>query len=83
VLRGELARSALSDFERQHGMPGFSPTQGHVPSAVPFLGHAREAMLRGDLKTAMFIGKGSLFLGKMTNLSDGMSFILEQQGQQR
>jgi betaine reductase len=40
-------------------------------------------MLRGDLKTAMVIGKGSLFLGKVTNLSDGMSFILEQQGQQR
>lgn len=81
VLRGEWSRSALNDFERRHGLPGFSPTQGHVPSAVPFLGHARDAMLRGDLKTAMFIGKGSLFLGKMTNLSDGMSFILEQQGQ--
>jgi hypothetical protein len=77
VLRGEWPRSALNDFERQHGLPGFSPTQGHVPSAVPFLGHARDAMLRGDLKTAMFVGKGSLFLGKMTNLSDGMSFILE------
>jgi glycine/sarcosine/betaine reductase complex component C subunit beta len=80
VLRGEWSRSALNDFERQHGLPGFSPTQGHVPSAVPFLAHARDAMLRGDLKTAMFVGKGSLFLGKMTNLSDGMSFILEHQG---
>jgi hypothetical protein len=23
------------------------------------------------------VGKGSLFLGKMSNLSDGMSFVLE------
>jgi betaine reductase len=79
VLRGEWSRAAINDFEKKHGLPGFSPTQGHVPSAVPFLGHARDSMLRGELKTAMFIGKGSLFLGKMTNLSDGMSFILEAQ----
>jgi glycine/sarcosine/betaine reductase complex component C subunit beta len=79
VLRGEWPRAELNNFERQHGLPGFAPTQGHVPSAVPFLGHARDAMLQGSLKTAMFVGKGSLFLGKMTNLSDGMSFILEAQ----
>jgi betaine reductase len=77
VLRGEWSRALVNDFERTHGLPGFSPTQGHVPSAVPYLGHARDSMLRGELKNAMFIGKGSLFLGKMTNLSDGMSFILE------
>ncbi|CAN5691635.1 glycine/sarcosine/betaine reductase complex component C subunit beta [soil metagenome] len=77
VLRGEWSRAMVNDFEKIHGLPGFSPTQGHVPSAVPYLGHARDSMLRGELKSAMFIGKGSLFLGKMTNLSDGMSFILE------
>ncbi|HWP41941.1 MAG TPA: glycine/sarcosine/betaine reductase complex component C subunit beta, partial [Blastocatellia bacterium] len=77
VLRQEWPREAISEFEKKHGLPGFSPTQGHVPSAVPYLGHARQAMLRGELTSAMFIGKGSLFLGKMTNLSDGMSFILE------
>lgn len=77
VLRGEWSRAHVNDFERTHGLPGFSPTQGHVPSAVPYLGHARDGMLRGELGNAMFIGKGSLFLGKMTNLSDGMSFILE------
>jgi betaine reductase len=79
VLRHEWKREGIGDFERIHGLPGFSPTQGHVASAVPYLGHAREAMLRGELQTAMFIGKGSLFLGKMTNLADGMSFILEAQ----
>lgn len=77
AIRGQWLREEIKDFERRHGLPGFSPTQGHVPSAVPYLGHARECMLRGELKTAMFIGKGSLFLGKMTNLSDGMSFVLE------
>jgi len=77
VVRREWTREALDQFERQHGLPGFAPTQGHVASAVPYLGHAREAMLKGALQTAMFIGKGSLFLGKMTNLADGMSFILE------
>ncbi len=79
VLRQEWPREKIADFERLHGLPGFSPTQGHVPSAVPYLGHARDAMLGGDLKRAMFVGKGSLFLGRMTNLSDGMSFILERQ----
>jgi betaine reductase len=77
VIRKEWPRAALDDFEKAHGLPGFSPTQGHVASAVPYLGHARDAMLRGEMQSAMFIGKGSLFLGKMTNLADGMSFIVE------
>ena len=63
-MRKEWQREKIADFERIHGMPGFSPTQGHVPSAVPYLGHARDAMLRGEMQRAMFIGKGSLFLGK-------------------
>ncbi len=79
VMRKQWPREKIGDFEELHGMPGFSPTQGHVPSAVPYLGHARDAMLRGELHRAMFVGKGSLFLGKMTNLSDGMSFVLERQ----
>jgi len=79
VMRGEWTRDKIADFEQVHGLPGFSPTQGHVPSAVPYLGHARDAMLRGEIERAMFVGKGSLFLGKMTNLSDGMSFVLQRQ----
>ena len=30
VKRGELERAKLDDFERERGLPGFSPTQGHV-----------------------------------------------------
>jgi glycine/sarcosine/betaine reductase complex component C subunit beta len=77
VLRHEWPRESISEFEKIHGLPGFSPTQGHVPSAIPYLGHARDAMCQGRLQSTMFVGKGSLFLGKMTKLSDGMSFILE------
>jgi betaine reductase len=77
-MQGQLKREDIDAFEKKYGMPGFSPTQGHIPSAVPYLGHAREAILKGELENAMFIGKGSLFLAKMTNLSDGMSFIIEK-----
>jgi len=31
-------------------------------------------------KDAMFVAKGSLFLGKMTNLADGMSVLVESAG---
>jgi len=78
VLRGEIARDQIELFVRKHGMPGFSPTQGHIPSAVPFLGHAIEAMKENRINTAMFVAKGSLFLGRMSQLSDGLSFLLEK-----
>jgi len=80
VMHKLLTPDDLDQFEKTHGMPGFSPTQGHIPSALPFLGHARDMMLEGDINNAMFLGKGSLFLAKMTTLSDGMSFILEKNG---
>jgi betaine reductase len=59
-------------------MPGFSPTQGHIAAAIPFMIHAREMLMNGEINSAMFVAKGSLFLGKMTKLSDGMSYILER-----
>ncbi len=77
VQRGEIPRAEFDDFIEQHGLPGFSPTQGHIASAVPFLGHARELWRQGKLERAMFVAKGSLFLGRMTTLSDGMSFLLD------
>jgi len=59
-------------------MPGFAPTQGHIPSGVPFLGHCRDMMQKGLMQRAMIVGKGSLFLGRMTNLFDGVSIIVER-----
>lgn len=78
VMAKEIEASALEQFVEDHGMLGFSPTQGHIASAVPFLGHAREMILSGDINRAMFYAKGSLFLGRMTQLSDGISFMLER-----
>ena len=77
VLNKQIDRKEMEKFVKERGMPGFSPTQGHIPSAVPFLGHALEAMKRGEMKRAMFVAKGSLFLGRMSQLSDGISFLLE------
>jgi glycine/sarcosine/betaine reductase complex component C subunit beta len=78
VLRHEIEREGLDNFVKEHGMPGFSPTQGHIASAVPVLGHSIKAMLEGKMRNTMFLAKGSLFLGRMTQLSDGMSFVLER-----
>lgn len=77
VKRGQLDRTELADFVAKHGMPGFAPTQGHIPSGVPFIGHARDLILAGKLQRTMVIGKGSLFLARMTNLFDGVSFCIE------
>jgi betaine reductase len=77
VKKGELERTAIEGFTVEHGMPGFAPTQGHIPSGVPYVGPARDAILSGKLNRAMIIGKGSLFLGRMTNLFDGVSIVLE------
>jgi betaine reductase len=77
VKRGELPREKLDSFERMHGLPGFSPTQGHVASAVPWLPHGLEALRSGEIGSTMLVAKGSLFLGRMTELADGMSILLE------
>jgi hypothetical protein len=78
VLNKQIDRTDLDKFILERGMPGYCPTQGHVPSAVPFLGHAIEAMKKGEMNRAMFVAKGSLFLGRMSQLSDGLSFMLER-----
>ncbi|MDD3226251.1 MAG: glycine/sarcosine/betaine reductase complex component C subunit beta [Tissierellia bacterium] len=77
VKRGDIDRKELADFTVKHGMTGWAPTQGHIPSGVPYLGFCREDILSGKIKNAMIVGKGSLFLGRMTNLFDGVSFIIE------
>jgi hypothetical protein len=77
--RGEIAPAELEQFVQQRGMPGYAPTQGHIPSAVPYLPWARDGMLAGTLRSALFLGKGSLFLGRMTNLADGASLLMEAQ----
>lgn len=76
VKRGDLDRKELADFTKAHGLVGWAPTQGHIPSGVPYIGFACEDITAGKIKNAMIIGKGSLFLGRMTNLFDGVSFVI-------
>ncbi len=77
ALNKQIDRTEIDKFVKEKGMLGYCPTQGHVPSAVPFLGHAIKAMKEGKMNRAMFVAKGSLFLGRMSQLSDGISFVLE------
>jgi len=76
--RGDIDKTVMPSFIKEHGMPGFAPTQGHIPSGVPFVGAAREMMMAGTIERAMIVGKGSLFLGRMTNQFDGVSIIMEK-----
>ena len=78
IKRGDIEKADMMKFVAERGLTGWAPTQGHIPSGVPYLGFAREAMMAGEVKRVMIIGKGSLFLGRMTNLFDGISFVVEK-----
>ena len=77
VKRGELGRADLATFGAKYGEMGWAPTQGHIPSGAPAIGFVRNDIMSGKIKNAMIIGKGSLFLGRMTNLFDGASFVIQ------
>ena len=77
VMRGQIEKNHIADFVKSRGMIGYAPTQGHIPSAIVYLGHALDALRSGEIRNAMLIAKGSLFLGRMTQLSDGCSFLIE------
>ncbi|WP_100065513.1 glycine/sarcosine/betaine reductase complex component C subunit beta [Miniphocaeibacter massiliensis] len=78
VKRGDIERSELKTLIDEKGLPGWAPTQGHIPSGVPYVGFMIDDLSTGDKTRAMVVGKGSLFLGRMTNLFDGVSFICER-----
>ena len=59
VRRGEIPRDDLDSFEREHGLPGFSPTQGHVASAVPWLPTRSSALRASEIGSTMLVAKGS------------------------
>lgn len=61
VKRQELERSELPNFVTKHGMPGWAPTQGHIPSGVPYLGFAHQDLTTGGLNRAMVVGKREPF----------------------
>ncbi len=76
--RGDIDKADIPEFVRTRGMPGYAPTQGHLASAVCYLPHALERLTTGGAGRAMLLAKGSLFLGRMSQLSDGMSVLLER-----
>ncbi|WP_040210350.1 glycine/sarcosine/betaine reductase complex component C subunit beta [Clostridium polynesiense] len=78
VKKAQLDRKELPEFVKKHGYPGYAPTQGHIPSGVPIIGHARNRIMQDEMNNFMVIGKGSLFLGRMTNLFDGVSIVVEK-----
>ena len=78
VMRGQIKKEQMEEFVRARGMIGYAPTQGHIPSAVSYLGHALDALREGRIRNTHFVSKGSLFLGRMTQMSDGCSFLVER-----
>jgi hypothetical protein len=77
MRRGDLDRADMGDFVETRGMPGYAPTQGHIASALCYVPHARARLIDGGAQRVQLIAKGSLFLGRMSEQSDGMSVLLE------
>ena len=75
---GEIPRDQINAFVAERGMPGFAPTQGHLASAQCYLPHAVDRLTDGGAGRVQLLAKGSLFLGRMSQLSDGMSVVLER-----
>lgn len=78
--RKEITRDEIDSFVTQRGMPGYAPTQGHLASAVCYLPHALTRLTTGPADRVLLLAKGSLFLGRMSQRSDGMSILLQRNG---
>lgn len=78
--RKEITRDEFDSFVAQRGMPGYAPTQGHLASAVCYLPHALTRLTTGPADRVLLLAKGSLFLGRMSQRSDGMSILLQRNG---
>src|SRR5512134_1738783 len=78
VQQKEIDKSQMNDFIEKRGLVGFAPTQGHIPAGVPYIAHGIREILQGKKNRIMIVAKGSPFLPRMTNLSDGLSIVLER-----
>lgn len=38
AMRGDIEKKELKTFIEAKGLPGVTPTQGHIPSGVPYVG---------------------------------------------
>ncbi|MBR0043616.1 MAG: glycine reductase, partial [Synergistaceae bacterium] len=77
VMKKAVEKADMMKFIKEHGTVGFAHTQGHIPAGVQFIGPGCELIHEGKIKRFMVIGKGSLFLARLTNLADGASFLIE------
>jgi hypothetical protein len=77
VRAGAIAKAEMQAFIDRIGMVGYAPTQGHIPSGVAYIGHALDALRAGRMQRVMILSKASLFLNRLTELYDGVSFVLE------
>jgi betaine reductase len=75
---GKIGKAEMLAFIRQKGLPGFAPTQGHIASALAYIPHVVQGLTRGEFHKCFLFARASLFLGQMTQLSDGMSVLLER-----
>jgi betaine reductase len=75
---GKLGKGEIPAFVEERGVPGFAPTQGHIASALAYIPHAVEELMAGRFDRCLLFARASLFLGQMTQLSDGMSVLLER-----
>ncbi len=76
--RGKIGRGEITEFIKKKGVPGYAPTQGHIASAFAYVPHALRGLIQGEFRRCFLYARASLFLGQMTQLSDGMSVLLER-----
>ena len=80
AMAKEIDRSDIAGFARAKGVCGYAPTQGHIASGFVYMPHALREMAAGAIRNCMLVARASLFLGQMTELTDGMSVLIEKNG---
>jgi betaine reductase len=76
VKSHHIANDQLNEFLSTRCIAGFAPTQGHLASAICLLPLWFHELSHGSSRIQL-TAKGSLFLGRMSELSDGMSVLIE------
>lgn len=80
AMAKEIDRGDIAGFARAKGVCGYAPTQGHIASGFVYVPHALREIAAGDIRNCMLVARASLFLGQMTELTDGMSVLIERNG---
>ena len=79
VRSGDIAREDIGDFvARARACRASRRRRGTSPRRSAICPTRRRGSLSGEAQRVQLIAKGSLFLGRMSEQSDGMSVILER-----